>query len=558
MARLSLRVHSATREISYTLFERGGRPRRPQGAVGGTVGRPPARASIGTRGVPGARLEPLEPRLLLSVTPILGDLNGDGSFDAFDVAPFELALTGAAAFEAAYPDVDPLAVGDFDRNGVLNAFDVDNFETALAGTADGIFQAGEPLAANAPESVAQADFNGDGIIDLVNVGFGSPLEIRLGNGDGTFQMRTPLNVGRDASDVQVTDFNLDGIMDLVVALQGELDPGPAPPTDGHVRVLLGVGDGTFVELPSLNNADSHPIALTVGDFDGNGETDIAVVHTSLYTTDQTKKLVTFMGIGDAVFQRRQVIDIGGPASDVTIGDFNGDGAPDLAFAAGHIGILLGIGDGLFGAPQLIDAEASALTVGDFNGDGQLDIATANSGADDVSILLGTGNGQFLPESRYVVGTRPTSIVAADFNGDGLLDLASSNRNTDDVSVLIGRGDGAFLPERRFAAGDGPLSLTTGDFNRDGRPDLVVANRSSDDLSILLNQLPPIAQADATLAQADAQTANQPRAVASALAAALASVGQTDRRVRSSVRPPVVDLLNIDIQPPARPAWMGWL
>ncbi len=64
---------------------------------------------------------------------LLGDMNGDGRLDAFDVAPFELALADEAAYRARYLDVDPIEIGNFAEDTVFNAHDISGFEAALAG-----------------------------------------------------------------------------------------------------------------------------------------------------------------------------------------------------------------------------------------------------------------------------------------------------------------------------------------------------------------------------------------------------------------------------------------
>ena len=73
----------------------------------------------------------------------------------------------------------------------------------------------------------------------------------------------------------------------------------------------------------------------------------------------------------------------------------------------------------------------------------------------------------------------------DLDGDGAPDLAVANQSSDDVSVLLGAGDGTFAAEQRFGAGDGPFSVSIGDLDGDGVPDLAVANAFSDDVSVLL-------------------------------------------------------------------------
>jgi hypothetical protein len=107
-------------------------------------------------------------------------------------------------------------------------------------------------------------------------------------------------------------------------------------------------------------------------------------------------------------------------------------------------------------------------------------------SDNVSVLLGNGNGTFGSVTNFAAGDRARSVATGDFNRDGKLDLVLANDEINNVSVLLGNGDGAFGTATNFAPGDGPISVVVGDFNRDGSLDLAVANFRSADVSILLN------------------------------------------------------------------------
>ena len=122
--------------------------------------------------------------------------------------------------------------------------------------------------------------------------------------------------------------------------------------------------------------------------------------------------------------------------------------------------------------------------GDFNGDGRPDLAVANYGDNDVSVLLGNGDGTFQNQVTYAVGSSP-ALVTGDFNGDGRTDLAVANQDSNDVSVLLGNGDGTFQNQVTYAVGSAPYALVAGDFNGDGRTDLAVANSYDNDVSVLL-------------------------------------------------------------------------
>ena len=107
-----------------------------------------------------------------------------------------------------------------------------------------------------------------------------------------------------------------------------------------------------------------------------------------------------------------------------------------------VSVLLGLGDGGF-APQVtyrVGANPRGVSVGDLNGDGAPDIVTANQNDNTISVLL-NGAGTFAPEVTYAVGVSPQALGLGDFDGDGNLDLAVANSDTDDIAVLLNLGDG---------------------------------------------------------------------------------------------------------------------
>jgi len=185
---------------------------------------------------------------------------------------------------------------------------------------------------------------------------------------------------------------------------------------------------------------------------------------------------------------------------VAAGDFNGDGKLDLAIANQNdntVIVLLGTGTGGFtaapGSPFAVGADPQSVAVGDFNGDGKPDLAIANKNDNTVTVLLGTGTGGFItaPGSPLPVGTNPTSVAAGDFNGDGKPDLAIANAGSNSVTVLLGSGTGGFTAATGgpFAVGSFPSSVAIGDFNRDGKPDLAIANALDNTVTVLLDGIP---------------------------------------------------------------------
>jgi hypothetical protein len=180
--------------------------------------------------------------------------------------------------------------------------------------------------------------------------------------------------------------------------------------------------------------------------------------------------------------------VGTKPAAIAVGDFNGDAIPDLAVANtgdvasgddGNVGILLGKGDGTFGATRGFDAGKNpwSIVVGDFNHDGNLDLAVRDGGETSVSILLGNGDGSFRPPVKFTVGEggAPETIIAADFDGGGNLDVAVTNSDGT-ISVLLGNGDGTFRPAVAYSVPRGePIALIAGDFNGDRKVDIAVSS-----------------------------------------------------------------------------------
>src|ERR1700688_4879036 len=183
---------------------------------------------------------------------------------------------------------------------------------------------------------------------------------------------------------------------------------------------------------------------------------------------------------------------------LAVGDFNGDGNLDLAVAycndsfpttqPGAVEILLGNGDGTFNLAAASPATGNtptAIATSDFNGDGNLDLAIPNGSSNTVTILLGNGNGTFTAAASPATGNSPSSLVVGDFNGDGKPDLAVTNALDNTVTILLGDGDGTFKAAASPVTGNKPSAIAAGDFNGKGKVDLAVANAAGNTITILL-------------------------------------------------------------------------
>jgi hypothetical protein len=183
---------------------------------------------------------------------------------------------------------------------------------------------------------------------------------------------------------------------------------------------------------------------------------------------------------------------GGKPVAVVTGDFNGDGKIDIVTAnqgSNNLSLLLGHGNGTFGAPIKIPLGKSpaALLAVDLRGDGKLDLVTANKDDNSISVMLGNGNGTFQPAVTYSAGTGPVALAFGDFNGDHDVDLAIADNGANTVTILLGDGKGHFTPGETVTVGTHPTSVAVADFNHDGLADIATVTGGFGYLDVNLNQ-----------------------------------------------------------------------
>ncbi len=335
-----------------------------------------------------------------------------------------------------------------------------------------------------PESVATADFNHDGKLDLAVVDSGNQVSILLGNGDGTFQPPRKYAVGQgtDLIDVGVGDFNEDGNLDVVVTVSLVGTNG------GTIALLLGNGDGTFRRAKYID-AGNSPVSVAVADLNGDH-------HLDLWVGGNGSSSV-LLGRGDGTFGSPTFYSVFSGSFGVAISDFNGDGKLDAAVPSiteNLVYLFLGNGDGTFQEAKKIDVGADypfSVVAADFNQDGKMDLAVSDSASDAVSVLLGNGDGTFQTPSLAYGGVSPGALKAAKIYAGGKLDIVvadagDSSGQGGGVVLLRGNGDGTFGFAGHFRAGKSPTDVAVGRFNADKKLDLVVSDWGGDTVSILLN------------------------------------------------------------------------
>lgn len=419
-----------------------------------------------------------------SVYALLG--KGDGTFLPGVASP---AGNGGLA----------LTVADFNADGVPDIAETatDNTLTILLGNGNGTFRTVSSLKTGTlPEYLAAGDFNGDGKLDLaVTDTRDGAVTTYLGNGSGGFQRTFSYAVTYKPTSLVLTDYNHDGKLDILAAL-GDARGFGADPGSKSVNILLGNGNGTFQGVAMSKANTSNVTFVAAADFDNDGKTD-AVIN-GLFGSD----LYYFAGGDNGRFaDTPTTISLSpqqGPRvypTDAVVGDFNGDGRPDVAVTEGYqtrgpdnVAILLNTGSG-FQPPSTFASGGSGPTgiaVADFDGDGKLDLAVANVNSGSAAVFRGGGNGSFEFQQSYPSGSHPSKVAAGDINGDGKPDLivADSGAPFDTPSVagavyvLLNTGNGSFQFASSFAVSTNPINVAIGDVNGDGRPDIVTVAQGS--------------------------------------------------------------------------------
>ena len=378
------------------------------------------------------------------------------------------------------------------------------------------------------DSIAVADFNGDGKPDLATSNFysfsGYPsVSVLLnttpaGASAPSFANQHPVFGKVKALDVAVGDFNGDGKPDLAVAgyYQGH----------GAVAVLLnttpkGALTVSFAKPAILKfSSGAIPFWVAVADFNGDGKPDLAVAMHGLSSKAVSVLLnMTPIGSPTPAFAPAQSFRTRGDNNSVAVADFNGDGKPDLVvtnYDSHNVQVLLNTTPArsstasFTSPPKTLSLGAAPFYVvtGDFNSDGKPDIAVAQANVNYVSVFLNqTVKGRLEPgfahEQRFKIKRVPGNgrqefaqefIAVGDFNGGGKPDLAAISSSS--VSVLVNTtpvnaAAASFAKEQTVGGMPGLQSVATGDFNQDRKLDIVVANETGKAaaLSVLLNTTP---------------------------------------------------------------------
>jgi hypothetical protein len=340
-----------------------------------------------------------------------------------------------------------------------------------------------------PYRLVTGQFTQSGNIDLAVADWlSNKVVILLGNGDGTFQPSQTLSVPRPLG-IAAGDFNEDGNQDLAVVETNGTG-------GGALAVFLGDGKGGF-KLSASYPIGIESVNVAVADFNGDGHLDAAVTDQGFERTPGD--VIVFFGDGHGKLSRSAKFKMSEGPVGIAAGDLNGDHHPDLAvtqFSTGSVAVFLNDGTGKFLKPVTYDAgggEVVDVKIADLRNNGDHDLVIAN-GSQGLVVLLNQGNGTlgkptiYPPCSGSPPCEGPTAVTVADFNLDGHLDAAVAS-NIDDSYFYYGKGDGTFglaMHLKDTIKFKGGYGIASGDFNHDGSPDLAIPIEQYGKVAIMLN------------------------------------------------------------------------
>lgn len=306
---------------------------------------------------------------------------------------------------------------------------------------------------------------------------------------GSFAEKFDFPSGQEPTGVSICDFDGDGKSDIVVT-NNQSD---------SISVYANTGSYGVVSFATkLDYATGqYPIGICTGDMDGDGKADIAVINSVSNTISVFRNTSTISNIS---FASKIDFSTGLTPYNVSIGDLDGDGKPDLVVANWNdASISVFKNTSTFGlisfAPKVnyvCESGTIDISIGDLNGDSKPDLAVANYFSNTVSILRNNstyGLISFAPIVNFPSGARPNNISIGDLDDDGKPDLVTANRDDNTISVfknISTIGTLSFATKVDYATGVTPYYGTIGDVDGDGNPDIIVANYNSGTVSAFKN------------------------------------------------------------------------
>ncbi len=446
----------------------------------------------------GATLFPSLPFVL--EVPFTIDANG-ASPPWFEQLPVDTALCGTA-FVAQAAAIDPAAIGGVSFSKAVGL----RFGSASGSALFGPGSAAQPVSGNALDAEV-GDLNADQQLDVAFAAFDSAgqheaVVVLFGAGDGTLGPAQVLPTGNPSPGwLAVGDVDGDGTHDLVASAANVFVPGTG------VQVLLSDGAGGFLP-PALVGPEPSSGDVVVADMNADGQPDLMYTRQNvLCDCDDVRVL---LGMGSGAFLTLPTAPVDASPIALTVADLDQDGVLDVATAnrdldgvetPGSVSVLMGLGDGTFQSHQTLLTEtpdvggnmALWIESADFALDGFADLAAlvTYSGQGSVSLFRGVGGGAFLDVANHPGGSQPWDLGVADVDRDLHPDVILTTLDAaEGVRVLRGAEDGTLLPYVPYDLGHNAWSLATGDFTGDFLPDLVITREIEDLAVVVPNQLLP--------------------------------------------------------------------